>query len=408
MALHPPLVPSGTSSTQESTQSLPRPPSHARSAGKLAKRYAEAFESATKLEKRHDFAMLEWNDVNLGPLLGQGSFASVYQVSLATESCKQTKQSKQYALKCLRAKIVEENKRTLTHATTDMALEAKLLQHLSHENIIQVHAVKAGCILKSTCEPGGGFFFIMDYCELTLAEQIETWKLQAKQKRRNKCFLFPRMKFKPSHEISLWNRLQSSALGIARGLEYLHVNGVHHGDVKPKNIAFSQGNIKLIDFGLARETFPDGKSVLPERWASTARYAAPEIFPNERESDAAADVYSFAIVLWQIASLKRPFKDIMNHDEFERKVVNGSLRPSLKYIPTKSLRNLITQMWHHSPEERPTMSIVRQVLQDEIESVLGCNSSDSSQEDTESTSSTDCSVQSQAEQESLAVSEGEC
>jgi len=401
----PSHTPSGmtSSSTQDSTLSLPKMSStHAHRAGKEAKRCADLFETSTALDKRMDVASVEWNDVNVGPLLGEGSFASVFQVSLVSDS---SKQPKLYALKCLKKSVVEnEKKRVLVHGTTDLALEAKMLQHLSHENIIRLHAVKAGCILTATCEPGG-FFLLLDHLECTLADMILTWKHESKQ-RRSKRRLFSFTRVQPEQHMALWNRLQSSALGIARGLEYLHKNNIHHGDVKPRNVGFSCGTIKLFDFGLARENHE--ARVLPERCASTPRYAAPEVLPNDQQGDCSADVYSFGIVLWEIASLKRPFGDIRQIDDFEREIIQGNLRPPRKYIPTKALKSITSRAWDRSPEKRPTMSQVRQVLEDEITAVLGCE--DYTHESIESTCTTDCSVLSQDEDcgDEIVVAEYDC
>jgi len=410
------LKPGMTSSTEDSTtQSLPKVSlSNARRAGKHAKRCAELFESGTNL-KRQDTALVEWSDVKLGPLLGQGSFASVYQVSLVNGSTKNNKVQKQeyYALKCLKPSIVEDDcrKSVLLNGATDLALESKLLQHLSHDNIIRLHGVKAGCILKSTCEPRG-FFLLLDHLDSTLEQVIATWKRESKNKRRSTKFQFFSPTKRVAHKLVLWKRLQSSALGIARGLEYLHNNKVHHGDVKPRNIGFARdGTIKIFDFGLARETGPDGKHVLPERCASTPRYAAPEVLPNEQQGDSAGDVYSFAIILWEISSLKKPFEDIKKLQDFEREVVQGDVRPSLKYIPTKTLQQIVSSMWSHLPESRPTMSQVRQVLQDEIAAVLGhVDNNDDTQKSIESTGSItdDCSIQSQQGEDDVVLDQYNC
>ena len=400
------------SSTQDSTQSIPKISlGHAQKAGKEAKRCADLFESSTSLQKRQDTAFLEWNDVVLGPLLGEGAFASVYQVSLKQIGGKN--QSNVYALKCLKRSILEKaKKKSLVNGATDLALESKLLQHLSHKNIIRLHGIKGGCIAESTCE-AGGYFFLLDHLESTLEAMIHAWKQQAKKQARKFC-LFSR-KVTREYNSALWNRLQSSALGIAKGLEYLHNNNVHHGDLKPRNIGYSAcGTIKLFDFGLAREHNPS-QNLLPERWANTPRYAAPEVFTNEQQSDCRSDVYSFAITFWELVALEKPFKDLRTIDLFEEQVLKGGRRLPLKPIPTKSLQTITSRAWNHSPENRPTMSHVRQVLEHEVAAAIGTTSaieytSTKAQcESDEFTSTTVCSNDSKdVEEEPLVDDEYDC
>jgi serine/threonine protein kinase len=403
-----------TSLTEDSTQSLSKMSlALARKAGKEAKRCADLFESSTFLQKRQGMTLLEWDNVALGPLLGEGSFASVYQVSLVSSKASKSQLNQKYALKCLKKSlVVEGEKRSLVHGATDLALESKLLQYLSHENIIRLHGAKAGCIAKSTCE-AGGYFLLLDYLEATLEQRVRAWKEQATKERR---------KFRPfsrkvalKRNSALWNRLQSSALGIAKGLEYLHQNRVHHGDLKPRNIGYTPcGTIKLFDFGLARESDPSGESVLPERWASTPRYAAPEVFTNEQQSDCRSDVYSFAITFWELVALEKPFGDLRIMDQFEGQVIKGGRRPPRKPIPTKSLQAIVSRAWDHVPESRPSMTQVRQTLEQELTTAMGptavteYNGAKAQCESDEFTTTTECSNESQVEEEPLVVDEYDC
>lgn len=351
---------------------------HARLAGKEAKRCADLFEASTTLTKRNDVARVEWKDVQVGPLLGEGSFASVYQAYYNNE---------QYALKCLKPSIVKKNKkRAIINAVTDMALEAKLLEHLVHPNIVRLHGIKAGSVIDSTLQPGG-VFLLLDMLEITLETAICAWK-EDLQKKRRPLALFQKRLLKEQRTAALWNRLDSAALGIARGLEYLHDHDVFHGDIKPRNVGFSaNGVVQLFDLGLAR---PCDGGVLPERLASTPRYASPQVFSNEQAPDKASDVYSFSILLWELMALKKPFGEIRDLELFEMVVVKGKRRLPLKPIPTKRLVSLITSAWSHSPDERPSMKEMRQVLETEIATALGRNESkDSIFESDESTGPTE-------------------
>jgi hypothetical protein len=89
-------------------------------------------------------------------------------------------------------------------------------------------------------------------------------------------------------------------------------------------------------------------------------------------------------------ALKKPFGEIRDLELFEMVVVKGKRRLPLKPIPTKRLVTLITSAWSHSPDERPSMKEMRQVLETEIATALGRNESkDSIFESDESTGPTE-------------------
>ena len=106
------------------------------------------------------------------------------------------------------------------------------------------------------------------------------------------------------------------AKDIAEALHYLHF-GCHpqatiiHRDLKPDNIGFnSAGVLKLFDFGLC--TCVHRRRVSTESYQLTGntgslRYMAPEVAKKESYSEK-VDVYSFGVLVWQMAKDRVPFK----------------------------------------------------------------------------------------------------
>jgi serine/threonine protein kinase len=110
--------------------------------------------------------------------------------------------------------------------------------------------------------------------------------------------------------------------------------------LKPANNGFDkQGTVKLFDFGFAREYKESGELRKQQRRMSggtgTPRYMAPEVARMEEDFGFLGNLYSFAIVLWQILTTRVPFSEFKTPTEFYAKVVLGEQRASLKYPKNK-------------------------------------------------------------------------
>ncbi|XP_030549136.2 rust resistance kinase Lr10-like [Rhodamnia argentea] len=107
-----------------------------------------------------------------------------------------------------------------------------------------------------------------------------------------------------------YKRLYEIALGVARGIEYLHRGcdmQILHFDIKPHNILLDQNFIpKISDFGLAR-LYPTDHSIVSLIAArGTLGYMAPELFyKNIGSVSYKADVYSFGMLLMEMAGRRR-------------------------------------------------------------------------------------------------------
>eukprot|EP00268_Persea_americana_P030679 TRINITY_DN2972_c0_g1_i17.p1 TRINITY_DN2972_c0_g1~~TRINITY_DN2972_c0_g1_i17.p1 ORF type:complete len:388 (-),score=58.36 TRINITY_DN2972_c0_g1_i17:155-1318(-) len=107
-----------------------------------------------------------------------------------------------------------------------------------------------------------------------------------------------------------WNEMHQIALGIARGIEYLHQGcdmRILHFDIKPHNILLDEKfTPKVSDFGLAK-FYPTEESLVSVTAArGTMGYMAPELFyKNLGGVSYKSDVYSFGMLLMEIAGKRK-------------------------------------------------------------------------------------------------------
>ncbi|KAK6126307.1 hypothetical protein DH2020_039952 [Rehmannia glutinosa] len=105
-------------------------------------------------------------------------------------------------------------------------------------------------------------------------------------------------------------RRLSMAYDVANGMNYLHNHNppIVHRDLKSPNLLVDEKyTVKVCDFGLSRfkaNTFLSSKSA-----AGTPEWMAPEVLRDE-PSNEKADVYSFGVILWELATLQQPWDNL--------------------------------------------------------------------------------------------------
>ncbi|KAM5585008.1 rust resistance kinase Lr10-like [Rosa sericea] len=110
-----------------------------------------------------------------------------------------------------------------------------------------------------------------------------------------------------------WDKLQDIALGIAKGIEYIHQGceqQILHFDIKPHNVLLDHDfTPKVSDFGLAKLCSKDQSTVSMTAARGTMGYIAPEVFSrNFGKVSYKADVYSFGTLLLEMVGGRKNFK----------------------------------------------------------------------------------------------------
>src|SRR5215472_738148 len=178
--------------------------------------------------------------------------------------------------------------------------EARAASALNHPNICTIHAVE-----EHESQP----FIVMELLEgRTLRDVI------ADCANSNSTLPVP--------------RLLDIAIQIAQGLEAAHQKGIIHRDIKPANIFITNhGQVKILDFGLAKlhefeaaepQSHESTQTASAQEWSplltltrtgttvGTAAYMSPEQVRGEK-LDARTDLFSFGLVLYEMASRQRAF-----------------------------------------------------------------------------------------------------
>ncbi|XP_056340676.1 proto-oncogene serine/threonine-protein kinase mos [Oenanthe melanoleuca] len=291
-----------------------------------------------RLPPRLSWCCIDWEQLCLLQPLGSGGFGSVYKATYrgATVAVKQVKKSSKNRLASRQSFWAELN-----------------VAQLQHDNVVRVVAA-------STCAPASDNSLgtiIMEYVgNITLHHVIygtgDAWRQGEDEE--GGC---------GRKALGMEEAVRYSC-DIVTGLAFLHSQDVVHLDLKPANIFITeQGVCKIGDFGCSQK-LEKGLSHSTHicQQGGTYTHRAPELLKGERVT-AKADIYSFAITLWQMVMREQPYLGERQHVLYA--VVAYELRPPLRAAvfrgppAGRALRRIIRGCWRASAERRPS---ARQLL----------------------------------------------
>lgn len=318
--------------------------------------------------------------LQLGPLLGFGSFGRVYYGMWY---------GSEVAVK------VMENESVRQKTEMGIALEALIGKDLMHPNMVRTlryAVINPNKKLEDELEYGSGQVHnlsdswvtgespMIDMTELDVVEEKEdageTWLLMEFCDRGSLQDAVDRGWLACNGEMN-YLAVTTTALEIASAMQYLHAVGILHGDLSAFNVMLTSsgsemgmGNrgfiAKVADFGMSRQI--QITSRIKTQTYGTVTHMPPELVEGG-ELGRETDVYSFGVLLWEMCTGSRPWAGL-SHGQVIRTV--AILRRQLQWPPSvpEVLAELGKACLNYSPESRPSFQEVCKTLSNFQEKLL--------------------------------------
>ncbi|RIB13777.1 kinase-like domain-containing protein [Gigaspora rosea] len=164
-----------------------------------------------------------------------------------------------------------------------------------------------------------------------------------------------------SYKIS-WIELIQIAKEIANGLNHLHLNGIIHQGLHPKNILINDGQVMISDFSMNKQ-FDDIFIFTSSNTQEMVAYIDPQCLLNEKrfKPNRKSDVYSLGVLFWELTSGVSPFYKLSFVDKMLR-IANHNIEKTVTNTP-QGYVNLYKRCWSFEPDQRPTLDEISIVLE---------------------------------------------
>ncbi|KAM8720779.1 hypothetical protein ACLKA7_006768 [Drosophila subpalustris] len=256
-----------------------------------------------------------WNiqaeEILIGPLIGSGSFGTVYRAHWHGS----------VAVKTLKVKTPSPAQ------LQAFKNEVAMLKKTRHCNIL----LFMGCVSKPSLA------IVTQWCEgSSLYKHVHVSET----------------KFKLNTLIDIGRQ-------VAQGMDYLHAKNIIHRDLKTNNIFLHEDlSVKIGDFGLATAKTRWSGEKQANQPTGSILWMAPEVIRMQELNPYSfqSDVYAFGIVMYELLAECLPYRNISNKDQILFMVGRGLLRPDMSLVRSdapQALKRLAEDCIKYNPKERP-------------------------------------------------------
>ncbi len=249
------------------------------------------------------FQPISWHDLTVGKRIGGGGYGEVYEGEWSGITV---------AIKQLHLTLS-------TSLASDFEREAKIMAQCQFPHVVRLYGV---------CLETRHAAIVMEYMSKgSLYQALHDEK-----------------------EVLPWNPMRwSIAIEVGKGLSYLHGQKIIHRDLKSLNVLLDdQYHAKISDFGLSKVKLESHSiNTKTTQGIGSTRWRAPELFSMEDKAPSpnqASDVYSYGMVLWEIASRMLPFQGALDDMMVGLWIMQGKKEKFPQDCP-KAYKVLARQCW---------------------------------------------------------------
>ncbi|EXX72163.1 Cla4p [Rhizophagus irregularis DAOM 197198w] len=267
--------------------------------------------------------IVEWipyNNLQNVRYLTKGGFSEIYTADWVDGKYEEWDSKKQQLKRVGRHNVILKKLENVESANQSWFEEAK-----SHLTISNKRSDIVQCFGLTQNISNGNYMLVMYKMDISLKEFLQQ-----------------------NHNKLTWRQKLNISFEIVRALYFIHKENAIHRDLHSGNILYSQINSKwyIGDLGFCGPADKSSKSVY-----GILPYIAPEVI-NGREYTFKSDIYSIAMLMWEISSGQPPFINHGHDCNLAINVING-IRPKIVSGTPTEYKNLMEQCWDADPSKRP-------------------------------------------------------